>query len=299
MSTYRELVDQVLLSLQGDSLDQSEQTFLTGDITADATTFTVDEPTLVSQGMIEIEDELVWIKSVDNATGIVTCSTLGRGFRSTTAAAHTAGATVVNNPRYSRHRIKQTLNTAIRNVYPDLYALSNYEFSYVAARQAYELPAGLDQIHSIHWESVGPSRVWVPVNDYRYDPSANTTDFPSGKALNLWSAPIPGRTVRVTYIGAPTTLTNDSDQFTSTGLALTAEEAIIYGACYRILGFVEAPRLQMSSVESTQRSDAVPPGAAINTGKFFFAMYQEALSQERERLLRSNPNTIHRTRRIV
>jgi len=300
MTTFAELADEVLLNIQGDALDQNEQTFLTGSLNTTDLTFVVDEPRLISQGLIEIDDELLWVKSVNQSTGTVTLSTLGRGFRSTTAATHSAGATVTNNPRYSRFRVKQTINTAIRAVYPDLYATATTELSYVAARLAYEVPAAVDQIHKVSWQSIGPSRVWIDVNSYMYVPDANTTSFPSGKALYIQDTIIPGRTVRLTYLKAPTVLTNNSDDFvTTTGLALTSKEVILYGACYRLLGFIEAPRLQGNAVEVTQRSTMVPVGSGANGGKFFYSLYMEALQQERERLLRSNQMKVHRSRRIL
>lgn len=300
MTTYAELVDEVLLNLMGDALDQNEQTFLVDPIGSDDLTFTVDEGTLISQGLIEIDDELIWVKSVDKSSGLVTIAPQGRGFRSTTPSAHTAGAIVTNNPRYSRSRVKQTINTALRGVYPDLYTLGHSEFSYVAARDAYEIPSDVDQVHSLYWESIGPSRVWIPINQYRFIPDANTSRFPSGKALYIWDGVVPGRTIRAAYLKAPGTLENDSDDFTDvTGLPLTAKETILYGACYRLLGFLEAPRLQNQSVEATARSEIVPVGSGVNAGRFFYAMYQEALAIERERLLRTNPNIIHRTRRLI
>lgn len=300
MTTFAELTDEVLLNLMGDALDQNEQTYLTDSIDADDLTFIVDEPALISQGLIEIEDELLWVKTVNKSTGSVTLSTLGRGFRSTTAASHSAGATVTNNPRYSRFRVKQTINTAIRGVYPDLYVLANTNLSYVAARLAYEVPAAVEQVHKVSWQSIGPSRVWIDVDNYTFIPDADTTAFPSGKCLYLQNTIIPGRTVRLTYLKAPSVLANAADDFvTTTGLPLTAKEVVIYGACYRLLGFVEAPRLQTQSVEATQRSNLVPVGAGTNSGKFFYSLYQEALSQERERLLRINPMRVHRTRRII
>lgn len=300
MTTFLELVDEVLLNIMGDALDQNEQTFLTAEIDADDLTFVVDEPRLISQGLVEIDDELLWVKNVNQSTGTVTLSTLGRGFKSTTAATHSAGAFVTNNPRYSRFRVKQTINTAIRALYPSVYVLATTEFSAVAAREAYELPAAVEQIHRIYWQSVGPSRVWIDIDDYQFVPDANTTAFPSGKSLYVWDGVIPGRTVRVTYLKAPSVLVNNADDFvTTTGLSLTSKETVLYGACYRLLGFVEAPRLQTQSVEASQRSELVPVGSGVNGGRFFYSLYQEALQQERERLLRINPTRVTRTRRIL
>lgn len=300
MTTFNELTDEVLLNLMGDALDQNEQTFLSAGIDNDDLTFTVDEPRLISQGLIEIDDELMWVKSVNQSTGLVTLSTQGRAFRSTTAASHSTGATVTNNPRYSRFRVKQMVNSTIRGLYPDVYVTATTELNYVAARLAYEVPAAVEQIHRVYWQTIGPSRVWMDINDYQFVPDANTTSFPSGKALYIWNGVIPGRPVRITYIKAPAVLVNGSDDFaTTTGLALTAKEAVVYGTCYRLVGFIEAPRLQTQSVEASQRSELVPVGSSINGGKWFFTLYQDALSKERERLLRTNPARVTRTRRIL
>lgn len=300
MSTFGQLTDQVLQSLQGDSLDQSEQTFITAPVSDSDLTFIVDETAFISQGLCEIGDELLWVKQINSDINTITVSPFGRGYRSTVAQAWDAGTAIVNNPRYSRARVKQTINTAVINSYPDLYGLKTTEFSYVGARLAYELPEELDQIHNMSWESVGPSKVWIPITEYFYTPDADPTSFPSGKSVTISNSIIPGRTVRVTYIAAPDPMVDESDSFTTTtGLSLSAEECIVYGACYRLLGFVEAPRLQTDSVETSQRSQLVPPGSAINAGQFFYNLYQIAMQQERERLLRSNKTIMHRTRRII
>lgn len=300
MTTFAQLTDRVLQNLQGDSLDQWEQTFLTSDVAVDALTFTVDDPNQISQGLCELGSELIWVKGVDRDTSTVTLSPFGRGYRSTTAATHVTGDAVVNNPRFSRSRVRETINTAIRGIYPDLYQVKSHEFTYVAVRFAYPLPADCDQIHSITWEDIGPSRVWNDITQYSFVPNADTTNFPDGKAVNIWDAIIPGRTIRVTYITAPSEMTLDADVFTTvTGLAATAEEAIVYGSCYRLIGFLEPARLQTSSVEASARSVLVQPGQPVNAGKFFYGLYLEALNQERERLLRSNRNSVHRTRRFM
>lgn len=300
MSTFGQLVDQVLQNIQGDSLDQAEQTFLSSSIGPTDTVISVDEPTQVSQGLCEIGDELIWVKLVDNTANQVTVSPFGRGYRNTTAQSWGAGTAITNNPRYSRFRVKQQMNTAILNAYPDIYGIKTTEFSYVGARLSYELPAALDQIHNISWETVGPSRVWKPIVSYMYIPDADPTTFPSGKAVTISDVVIPGRTVRVTYMTGPDPLVNESDSFTSvTGYAQTAEEAIVYGTCYRLLGYLEPARLQTNSVESSQRSTLVPPGAATNAGQYFYSLYQVAIQQERERLLRSNKTIVHRVRRLL
>lgn len=300
MITFGGLADEVLINLQGDSLDQNEQTFLIDSLDSSTLEFMVDDPRQISTGLIEIDSELMWVKQVDLVTGLVTASPFGRGFRGTVAVDHSAGSAVSNSPRWSRHRVKQQLNNAIEMVYPDIFALATIEVSYVAARLAYQLPADCEGIHSVSWDVIGPSRVWWNHQQYEFIPNANTDAFPTGKAIQLWDTTIPGRTVHVVYRKSPVNLENESDVFsTVTGLADSAKEAIIYGACYRLVGYTEASRVQNTSVEANNRSEMVPPGTASNAGKWFYSLFQEALSQERERLLRNSPSRVVRTRRLM
>lgn len=294
MSTYRQLIDRVEMNLQGYSLDQNEQTFLTAPMTDDATTMTVDESRLVSRGMVQVDDELLWVKKADNASSEVTISPFGRGYMSTAAVAHEVGAKVTDSPKFPRSQIREAINTAIREAYPDIYPLKATTFAFVAARHTYPLPEETKGVHAISWEVVGPSRTWLQVKRWRYDPNADTGRFPTGKSLDIWSGIVPGRSVKVTYIVEPDILTNDSDEFaTVTGLDAYAEEVVTYGACYRLVGWLETARLQMQSIESTMRAPLVPVKSATDAGRYFYAMYQEALGRARTKLLRESPSMSH------
>lgn len=300
MATFGQLVDRVLSNLQGDSLDQTEQTALAVDVDESATTLTVDDASQLSSGLAEIGDELIWVKSVNRNTNEITVSAYGRGYRGTTAVAHSAGEAILNSPRYSRARVKDTINAALEGVYPDLFVMKSTNIPYVAARYTYELPEDCEQVHSLSWESIGPSRTWIPITQFRFNPNADADEFPSGKSVDIWEGIVPGREVRVTYLTSPNLLADDADDFTATtGLATSAEEAIVYGACHRLVGFLEPARLQMTAVESSTRSELVQAGAPVNAAKFFFGLYLECLNKERERLLRLHPTTLYRTRRLV
>jgi hypothetical protein len=290
----RQFIDRISAKLQGFTRDQDQQTYLTTSIDSDDLTFTVNEPKMITQGIAEIEEELVWIQRVDNSTGTVTIAPYGRGYLSTTAASHASNTAILNNPKYPRSEIHAAIDDAVDSVYPDLYTLANYEFPFAAARTAYEVPAAVDQVHRVTWESIGPTREWIPVTRWNFDPKANTTRFPSGKSLSLYQGVIPGRTVRVTYIKPPTKFSDYVTDFaTATGLNSTAEDVIVYGACYRLVGFQESPRLQIQTIESQLRSQLVPPGSTMNAARHFYQLYQLALNSERERLLRQDPPSAH------
>ncbi|MEU1880310.1 hypothetical protein ABZ470_23625 [Streptosporangium sp. NPDC020072] len=294
MSTLASITDRIIATLQGASRDQAEQTHLVAGIADTDLTLQAFEPKLLSQGLIEIGDELLWVSAVDNGSGSVTIAPYGRGVQTSAPSAHDAGAMIVNNPRFPRALIRASVNDAISGVYPDLYARKTYEFPAVATRVSYEIPAEAEQVHRVSWQDIGPSKRWIPVSRWRFDPAASTDDFPTGKSLDLYQAPLPGRTVRVVYQRPPAPFTDSSTEFaTATGLNASAEDCIVYGALFRLVGMLEAPRLQLAAIESQLRGQLVQPGATQSAVRHYMQLYQLALTAERERLLRSDPVSAH------
>lgn len=293
MSTLKQLMDQIESNLQGYVQDQAEQTYVVGSMDSDDLTFTVDEPSLVSRGIIQVDDELMWVKSVDRDTSTVTVSPFGRGYLSSVAAAHTAGARVTDNPLFPRSQVKIALNQVIDNLYPDLYALATTDITYVAARATYEMPELARNVTSVTWQTVGPTQYWEPIKRWDFNPRADTTEFPTGRSIDIWSPIVPGRTIKVDYLKRPTTLAAATDEFTTTGLETYVETTVVYGACYRLVGYLDAPRLQARAVETSQRSAYVSAGAAADTAKYFYALYQQSLEAARMRFLKENPTGLH------
>ncbi len=293
MSTFGELVDQVTNQLMGFVGDQEQQTYLTGSMDTDDLTFTVDEPDLVSRGLVQVGSELMWVRSVDTSTATVTVSPFGRGYQSSGAATHASGAMVTDNPSFPRFMVKKTINQVMEMLYPDLYVLATENLTYTAAQVTYELPAAARGVTQVTWDSIGPSQVWPTIQRWEFNPRANTTDFPSGKSIDIWSMIVPGRTVKVDYYRRPDALVDETDDFTDSGLEEYVETCVMYGTCHRLVGYLDVPRLQTRSPETSQRSTYVQAGAASDAAKYFYALYTEALSQARTRFLRENPVSIH------
>jgi hypothetical protein len=293
MSTLRQLMDQVEINLQGYVQDQAEQTFVADPMDGDDLTFTVDDASQVSRGIIQVDDELMWAKSVDRTNNTVTVSPFGRGYLSTTAASHAAGARVTDNPLIPRSQIKIAINQVLENIYPDLYVLATTNITYVAARATYEMPTTARNVTSVSWQTVGPTQYWEPLKRWEFNPRADLTQFPTGRSIDLWSPIVHGRTVKVDYITRPSDLVNPTDEFTGTGLETYVETTVIYGTCYRMVGWLDAPRLQTRAVETSQRSAYVAAGAAADTAKYFYALYQQSLEAARLRFLKENPTGLH------
>lgn len=297
--TFDQLVSRVRQQLLGYTKDQASITYLTSPMTATDTTFMVDPETVtnLSKGMVEIDDEILLIKKFDRSTGMVTVTagTNGRGQEGTTATTHSVNAIVTDDPMYPRARIKEAINDTINGVYPDLWVFADYEFPKIAARYEYPVPADCEDVYKVTVNTIGPSAVWFPLSSWRFNPSASTTagqvkptPTPTGKSIQIMrDFIVPGRFIRVEYIKRPSVLVNPTDDFvTTTGFPDRYIDLITYGACWRMLPAYESARLQQKAIEATERAPLVPTGAGSNASKYYMALYQQRLTEERTRLQR-------------
>ena len=175
MSTFSQMVDQTLMHLHGYTTVQDVATYLTGNVGASATVIGVNDTTAVSRGVIEIGDELIWVDTVDSQQKTVTVPPYGRGYRGTTAVEHTLGERVVSSPLFPRKIVADSVNDAIRSVYPELFAVGETTINYQPSINTYSLPEGALDIIQISWQTTGPSKEWLPVRRMRVDKHAATS----------------------------------------------------------------------------------------------------------------------------
>lgn len=295
--SYDQLVARVKQQLLGYTKDQASVSFLTAPMAATDTTFQVDTSTIttaMSRGLVEIEDEIIWVNNYDRNTGIVKvmAGLNGRGVEGSVAASHAVNTIVVDDPQFPRLRIKEAINDTIRALYPDLYIFDFTEFPKIAARYEYPIPTTVEDVYKVTWNTIGPSAVWRPAQRWRFTTDASTTagqvkptPTPTGKTLQIYDEIVPGRNIRVSYIKAPNTLVNGTDDFaTTTGYPERYVDLVTYGACWRLLPAYEAARLQQGAMEANERAPLVQTGAASQATQFFLALYTKRLNDERDRL---------------
>ncbi len=297
-ATFDQLVSRVKQQLLGYTRDQASISSLTASMSPTDTTFQVDTETAInlSRGLIEIGDELILVKKYDRSTGTVTVTagTSGRGVEGTTASAHNVNDIVTDDPMYPRARVKEAINDTINATFPDLWVFGNYEFPKIAARYEYPIPAEVEDVYKVTVNTIGPSAVWFPLSSWRFNPSASVTSgqvkptpTPTGKSIQIMrDFIVPGRNIRVEYIKRPTPLVNGTDDFSLTGYPDRYIDLITYGACWRLLPAYESARLQQQAIEATERAPLVPTGAGSNASKYYMALYQQRLAEERTRLQR-------------
>jgi hypothetical protein len=292
--TFGSLIEEVRMSLSGYGVDNDLVCSLSADIGAADLLIGVSDTSAVSRGIIEIDDEILYVKS--NSSGTLTIEPFGRGFKGTTAAAHTTGAMVSINPTYPRSIVSREVNNTIRAVYPDLFAVKATNITTDGNNWQYVLPADLDRVLLVDakWTVIDG---WEPVREWDVTHSADTSDYATGKFLSLgapWGA---GVTIRVTYAAEPTLLSASTDVFsTVTGLPSSSRDGIVYGAAARLLPWLDTGRVPVETVMADLADANKPLGGAVSLAREMRQNYQLALRQEREQLLAKYPIKTRRTR---
>lgn len=292
MTTFDDLVVRVRQQILGYAKDQLAVSELSADMDPTDTAFTVDAVDNLSRGLVEIDDELVLVRSYDGSSGTVQVmgGLNGRGAEGTIPAAHSATSLVTSDPRFPRARVKEAVNDAIRGVYPSLVTFGYIEISNIAVVYEYPMPADAVDVWAVSDQLVGPTQVWMQGTKYRFNPSASPGSFPTGKSIQLFDGITPGRTMRIKYSKPPSPLVNGSDDFTAvSGLPDRVNDIIVWGACSRLLPAYESARLQQQAIEATERAPLVPPKSAVSVAAYYMQMYQQRLDQERALMFLEHP----------
>ena len=297
MPTFKEMVDEVALNLQGFTLRQDRSTHLTANVTSTATSMTLSSADNVAKGIIQIDDDLIWDDTYDKNTGVITIPPYGRGYLTTTKSSHTAGTQVVIKPTYPRGTIKKAINDTVRAVSDTLFGTGTFTFSYNPSQITYALPNDVERVLAVSHQSIGPTEEWYPVRSWRIDPMANTTEFNSNISLSVYDNIVPGRTVQVFYTTNPDTFEIDQDDYEDvTGLPLSCKDVIVYGAAYRMASMIDPGRLTLTSPEADIQSSKIPANAGTNAARYLLALYTQRLDEESRKLRDRYPIRVHYTR---
>ena len=299
MATFGSMTDEVVRKLAGFTLRQDRQTHLTAAVNTTAVSITVASANNISNGIIQIDDELIYVDSYDRNSGVLSIPPYGRGYNGTSPSSHAVGARVIVSPTFPSVDVKDAINETLLATFPDLYTTGTHTFSFSPAKSTYALPEEVETVLAVSYETTGPSKEWLPVRGYRIDPMANTEAFNSKNSITLLSGVESGRTVQIFYTAAPTVMDADDDDFEIvTGLPASCKDLIVIGASARLASFIDPGRLTFGSAESDQQSQIAGRsyGAGTNASKYLLALYDKRLSEESRKLNDRNPIRIHFTR---
>jgi hypothetical protein len=300
MPTLNEMVDEVRANLQGYALRQDRITYVAdaAGLTTTSTSITVGSSNNLAKGVIEIDDELIWIDSFTTASNVLNVIPgFGRGYQGTTAAPHSQYAQVTLSPTFPRNSIKKAINDTINSFYPKLWIAQPYTFTFNASQTTYALPDDAEDILFISWQTTGSSQEWLPVNRWRLDSMANAATFNTQNTINIYENVQPGRTIQVWYTATPNTLDANTDDFADvTGLPESAKDVVILGASYKLLSYLDAGRINLSSAEADLNDGKLPSSAGVAASRYIFALFQQRLNEEALKLADKYPIRIHYTR---
>ena len=297
MATLAEMVDEVRSSLAGYTLRQDRITYLNSAINTTDLAIQVGSSSNLAKGIIEIDDELIWIDNFNSTTNTLNAAPgFGRGWQGTSPAPHAQYAQVTLTPTFPRTVIKQAINDTINSFFPKLWAISSTTFTFNASQTTYPLPDDCESIIYASWQTTGSSLEWLPINRWRADPMANVSAFNTTNTINIYENIQPGRTVQVYYTTTANTLDANTDDFADvTGLPDSCRDVVTLGASYKLLSYVDSGRINLSSAEADLNDTKIPSSAGVASSRYIFALYNQRLNEESLKLQDKFPIRVHYT----
>ena len=303
-TTFKNLIDDTQLNIQGFTYRQDRATYLTAACTSGDLILYVGSTDNIGKGIIEIDSEMMWVDSYDRQANTITIAPFGRGYNSTTAVAHTLNTKVTITPTYPRVAVARAINDTLNAVYPKVFAVGSEDFSFLASRTTYQIPSEAIQVLSMAWQTVGPTKEWLPVRQWRSDPIADQTAFPAdstdtanSRTVSLYDNILPGRTVHCVYAKMPTQLVSETDVFeTVSGLPASMRDVVIYGATYRLSAFIDPARISITSAAADEYDTKRPYGSGVNVTKQLQQMYLQRLEEESLKQKLQFPVRVHYSR---
>jgi hypothetical protein len=307
MSNLTNMIDEVLINIAGYTFQQDRSTYLTDNVST--TTSTIASPTILSlgstesvgKGIVEIGEELLWVDSYDRIANTASIPPYGRGYLGSTASTHASESKVTISPTFPRFSIKRAIDDTIKALGASIYAVKSTTFTYNAAVSTYAFNnLDISNILSMTWQSIGPSKEWIPIRRWDFDSLASTGAFgANSQTVTLGQEIISGRTVKVVYATNPTPFGVDySTEYTAkTGLPESTRDLVILGTVYRLITYLDPARASQVSPQADETDSKRPYGASQSAVKQLYALYTQRLSEEVQSQQQNFPPKVHYSRR--
>ena len=301
-----QMIDEVILNLAGYTFQQDRSTYLKTAVTTLTSSslspliLSLGSTDNVGKGIVEIDEELMWVDSYDRVGNTATVAPYGRGYLGSSPATHLADARVIISPTFPRSTVKRALNDTIRSLGASIFAVKSASFTFNAAQSTYAFNnLNIKTILTVSWQEIGPSQEWRPIRRWDFDSTADTTAFGTGaQTITLGEAPYPGRKVRIVYATDPVAFTsNTQDYVEQTGLPESTRDVAILGTAYRLLAFLDPARAAQVSPQADETDSKRPYGASQTATKQLYALYAQRLQEETKSQQKNYPPRVHFSRR--
>lgn len=304
-TTLTNMIDEVSMNLSGYTLTQDRSTYIESAVTATASSsaspiiLELGSTDNVGKGIVEINEELMWIDSYDRVGNTATVAPYGRGYLGTTIAAHAVDDKVTISPTFPRFTIKRAINDTITALGSSIFAASTTTITSNSAVAAFRLPATgssleIKNILSVAYQAIGASKEWIPIRSWRFDANANSTAFTSGQTISIYDVVPSGRTIQIVYAKDPQPFTSNAQVFTTqTGLPESCKDLVIIGATYRLLTNLDPARAAMVSPQADETDNKRPYGSSQSLTRQIFALYSQRLAEEVKNQQTNYPIRVH------
>jgi hypothetical protein len=233
---------------------------------------------------LEIEDELVYVRSITGST-----ATVIRAVDNTTAASHADGTQVHANPRWPLVDIYDAMKDEIRSWMPHLFAASSIEFAVTSGNAR----RGWDWTPTDDLFLLGATVYPTSATDTNYlgrelraievRRGLDTASFTSGASFNL-TDPIADDTGTVTVSYAKQfalgTFTGSTDLETTVGIPASTLDVLRAGVKWRLLADQEASRSNVQGQGESRVGREVEVGSAVGQAEAWRRVRDRRLAEE-------------------
>lgn len=286
VTTFGQIVDEVLLGLEGFSGDQDVFGTLVAPLDATQSTFGVAGPGFpdgsgFTPGIVEVGDELVYAQALERPTGVF--SGCLRGWRGTTASDWPGGTLVRDNPKYPRIAVRRAVDATLTNLYPRLGAVRTTTVRITGSQVRYATPTDCRNVAAVHYSTPGVAS-WQPCEQWTFDPLGSAVEIMDG---------IAGRDARLTYLASPSAIADLGDEFDSCGLDESVRDVVVLGAQWRLAANADAGRVVMQSANQQLLNQQNPVGAGVSLAKHYLGLFNARLEEAAVRQRESLPARRH------
>ena len=239
--------------------------------------------------VIEIDSELMYVWTATSATKTLVVE---RAYDGTTAAAHTAGAVTVVNPRFPRQQMLDALNADLDDLSSTvngLFRVVAQDISYNGTSRQINLTSASGVIDLLDVRLRYLATDFPVIRNVRLQRNLPTADFASGIAIVFDEAVMAG-TLRVVTKREFTRVTAEANDMQSVAfLPASCEDIVEMGVILRMMNGREIKRNFIESQGDTRRSEEVPPGSTRDSLTNIQRLRRERITAEAARLKQQYP----------
>jgi hypothetical protein len=294
MSTVGTVVDRTVRQLMSGTVEERNKTTAALTATSTSIVFQYDLNGIRAGGVIQIDNELMYVWEVSSGSKTVTVE---RGWNGTTAAAHITSSIAIVDPKFPRAQILEAINAEIDDLSSPmngLYQIKSLELNYNGTWNMISLPT-VDKIIDLVSVTIRYIATDYPViRKCRLIRDLPNDDFSAGYAIRFDEQVRAGKMI-VVYKAPFTNVTSEAQNLQNiSGFPSTAEDILMMGAQIRLVSPREVKRNFTESQGDTRRAEEVPTGSVSSSINNIIRMRRDRITAEAARLARQYPTFLSR-----